>query len=96
LKDRSGDISALAEFTFGQPFSFEMYMSAGSDGRYPYGYMAASAALTGAIVYGVYPPPLGVDGTDVTGVLVAGIPEPNTALLAAGVLCLLGLARRLR
>jgi len=37
-----------------------------------------------------------VGGTDVTAVLVAGIPELNTAILAAGVLCLLGLARRMR
>jgi len=70
-------------------------MSAGSDGTYPYGYMA-STALTTAVAYGLYPPPLGVGGTDVTAVLVAGIPELNTAILAAGVLCLLGLARRMR
>lgn len=103
LKDRSGNISGFVPFTFGQPFSFEMYVTAGSDGRYSSGYMEASIALTSAVAYDAYPYPTGIfeggnptpdiPGTDVTGVLVSGIPEPNTAVLAAGVLCFFGIAR---
>ena len=108
MRNEVANESGLFSFTFGQPFSLDMSVSAGSDGTWNYGYASAYIGLTSAVAYDAYPYPTGVfeggnpapdiPGSDVTGVLVSGIPEPNTALLAAGVLGLvgIGLVRRVK